>query len=567
MNECLKRKRVGLWPAALFHKRQGLWCALEQLFPLTFVPFGPDEAPRLDALVAITSDQTPAFPAAALRIPCFVCTQSPEQRDGSVAGAAVEFERHLAVPAVFRGRTLSDAHTSALPPLRVEAGDQLVASQQHRPVWIHHPPTQGAAARDVVSLPLPMLSEHAHLRDCFHGGNFLCALPLLAFLQRLTPLGRWQPAPQHACVVFDDPSLRWLSYGLINYQQLVRHAQRCNYHAAIGFVPLDAVWVNRSSAAIFRSSPDRLSLAMHGCNHLRLEMARTYSSVQRMAICAQALRRIEGMECRHSLTVCRVMESPFGVIDQAMFAPLLALGYEAALITTSQFLSHHQGVQFSPCFGLQAASHLSGGLGMIPRITIRPRWQTEARLAAFLGQPIVIAGHHRDAANELEALEEIAETVNGFGPVRWCSLTEIARANYATRLDGTTLSVSVGSRRILLPVPEGVHEVSIRRPWIADNAAEPLIVRDSDQTVRATQAASAESALIVVMGPTTIEICSPVSNPVDPHAVPAPRPRLWPYVRRALTEARDQASPLLSRRTTSPRPAWKVSPASIPRTG
>lgn len=455
---------------------------------------------------------------------------------------------------------MTDAYTRALPPLRVAAGDQVVACQARRPVWIQRPAVDGAAARDVVSVPLPVLTERAHLRDCFNGGNFLCALPLLGFLQRLTAREGFQPAPSRACFVFDDPSLRWRSYGFVNYQQLARHAQACNYHAAIGFIPLDAAWVNPSIAAIFRSNPARLSLAVHGCNHLRLEMARTYSPAQRMAICAQALRRIGEVERQHLLPVCRVMESPFGVIDQAMFASLVALGYEAALITTSQFLRHHQGIQFPPCFGLQAASHLSGGLGMIPRITIKPHWQTEAMLAAFLEQPIVIAGHHQDAANGLEALEEIAETVNGFGEVRWCSLTEIARANYTTRLDGATMSVSIGSRRILLPVPEGVREVSIHRPWIADNAVEPLIVKGSDRTVRATQSASAESAPVAVMGPGTIEICSPVSKPVNPQEVPAPRPRLWPYVRRALMEARDQAAPYLSRRTTLRRPVPKISP-------
>ena len=264
----------------------------------------------------------------------------------------------------------------------------------------------------------------------------------------------------------------------------------------------------------------------------------------------------------HLLAVCRVMESPFGVIDQAMFAPLVALGYEAALITTSQFLHHHQGVQFSPCFGLQAASHLSGGLGMIPRITIRPHWRTEAMLAAFLGQPIVIAGHHQDAANDLEALEEIAETVNGFGEVRWCSLTEIARANYTTRLDGATLSVSIGSRRILLPVPEGVREVSIHRPWIADNAVEPLIVKGSDQTVRAIQAASAESAPIAVMGPGTIEICSPVLQPREPErrssAATTPLALCAPRVDRGSRPGITVSHAVRSRLR---RPAPKTSPA------
>jgi len=564
MNECLKRKRVGLWPAALFQKRQGLWGALEQLFPLSFVAFGPDEAPRLDALVADSSDQSPAFLSTAPRIPCFVSTQSLEQWDGSAVAAPIEFERHLAVPAAFRGRTLTDAHASAMPPLRVETGDQVVACQAHGPVWIHRPAAEGAAARDVVSLPLPMLSGSHLLRDCFHRGRFLCALPLLGFLQRVIGREGWRPAPQRACFVFDDPSLRRQSYGLINYRQLALHAETCNYHAAIGFIPLDAVWVNRSSAAIFRANPACLSLVIHGCNHLRLEMARTYSSSQSMALCAQALRRIEEMERQHLLAVGRVMESPFGVIDQGMFAPLVALGYEAALITTSQFLQHHPSVQYSRCFGLQAASYLPGGLGMIPRITIQPDWRTEAMLAAFLGQPIVIAGHHRDAANDLEALEEIAETVNGFGSVRWCSLTEISRANYATRRDGAKLSVSVGSRRVRFPVPEGVSEISILRPWITDNAVEPLIVTASDETVRSIQNASAESAPVPVPGPGTVEICSPFSNPVNALEVPTPRPRLWPYVRRALTEARDQATPFLSRRNTSRRPNGKASPGKVP---
>jgi hypothetical protein len=457
---------------------------------------------------------------------------------------------------------MTDAYAPALPPLRVAAEDQVAACQARRPVWIHRPAVDGAAARDVVSLPLPVLTERAHLHDFFNGGNFLCALPLLGFLQRLSASESFQPAPSRACFLFDDPSLRWRSYGFVNYQQLARHAQACNYHAAIGFIPLDGAWVNPSVAAIFRSNPARLSLAIHGCNHLRLEMARTYSPAQRMAMCAQALRRVGKVEREHLLSFCRVMESPFGVIDQAMFASLVALGYESALITISQFLHHHQGIQFSPCFGLQAASHVSGGLGMIPRITIKPCWQTDAILAAFLGQPIVIAGHHQDAAIGLESLEEIAETVNGFGEVRWCSLTEIARANYTTRLAGATLSVSIGSRRILLPVTEGVREVIIHRSWIADNAVEPLIVKGSDQTVRAIQSASAESAPVAVMGPGTIEICSPVSNPVNPQEVPALRLRLWPYVRRMLTEARDQASPFLSLRSNSRRPAPKTPPAS-----
>jgi hypothetical protein len=558
----MEQKRVGLWPVSLWQERQWLWRVLEQLFPLSFVPWKPEELSRLDGLVVAASDQSPALLAAAPKVSCLVLNGSPGQWDGSALGGAIEFWQHSAVPAIFRGRTMIDGYAPAAPPLRVAAGDQVLASQARRPVWVHRPAADGAATRDVVSLPLPALAERAHLRDCFNGGNFLCALPLLGFLQRLTVPESFQPAPPRACFIFDDPSLRWRSYGFMNYQQLVRHAQTHNYHAAIGFIPLDAVWVRPSIAAIFRANPARLSLTIHGCNHLHLEMACKYSPAQRMAICAQALRRVGDLERQHLLAVCRVMESPFGCIDQAMFASLVALGYEAALITASQFLHHHRGVQFPPCFGLQAASCLSGGLGMIPRITIKPHWQTEAILAAFLGQPIVIAGHHQDAANGLEPLEEIAKTINGFGGVRWCSLTEIAGANYTTRLGGARLLVSIGSRRILLAVPEGVRELGIRRPWIGEDAVEQLIVKGADQKVRAIQSASTDSAPVAVTGPETIEIWSPAPNPVNPQDIPPPGRRLWPYVRRALTELRDQALPLLSHPPRSRDSAPKTSSAS-----
>ena len=56
----------------LCQKHQWLWRALEQLFPVSFVAFEPDEALRLDALVAVASDQNPAFLTTAPKVPCFV---------------------------------------------------------------------------------------------------------------------------------------------------------------------------------------------------------------------------------------------------------------------------------------------------------------------------------------------------------------------------------------------------------------------------------------------------------------------------------------------------------------
>jgi hypothetical protein len=62
LNEPMKRKRVGLWPVALDREHQWLWCALQQLFSLSFVGWESDESPRWDALIAGVSDHSPRFP-------------------------------------------------------------------------------------------------------------------------------------------------------------------------------------------------------------------------------------------------------------------------------------------------------------------------------------------------------------------------------------------------------------------------------------------------------------------------------------------------------------------------
>lgn len=557
VNELVERKRVGLWPATLCQEHQPLWHALENLFPLTFAAWTPKESPRLDALLAAASGPESGLPAVFSQVASYVFNGLPTKPDGGAAGNTLKFALHTAIPLVFRGRTMADTSLPHLPALPVGVGSEVLATQAGRPVWVYHPAAGVVAARDVVSLPLPELGVRGLLRDCFNGGNYLRALPLLAFLQRLTASAAWQPAPLRACFVFDDPSLRRETYGFIHYRRLAQHALRWNYHAAIGMIPLASASVNPVVRAVFREHPGRLSLTVHGCYHLRQEMARCYGPADRLALCAEALRRVAAFERKSGLAVCQVMESPHGVIDRGMFGALLALGYEATLITPRQFLQHDTGADIPPCFGLQSVCYVDGGLGMIPRITIQPHWRTEATLAAFLGQPIVIAGHHQDAANDLEALSDIAQTVNAFGPVRWCSLSEIARSNYATRVEGTTLTVCVGSRRTVLPLPAGVRKVRICRPWLGTESVEPLMVTGGKAglqffaeqgvglPVLTRQQAGAESSPVEVNGLESIEVYSPVTEAVDPDDVPPPPRRLWPYARRVLTEVRDRVRPFL----------------------
>ena len=64
----------------------------------------------------------------------------------------------------------------------------------------------------------------------------------------------------------------------------------------------------------------------------------------------------------------------------------------------------------------------------------------EVALRAFLGQPLILYGHHDDLADGLEPLVDAARNVNRLG-VEWKSLGAIAATSYDLRVDGSTAIV------------------------------------------------------------------------------------------------------------------------------
>ena len=100
-----------------------------------------------------------------------------------------------------------------------------------------------------------------------------------------------------AAFVFDDPNLRWRSYGFIDYRRLLAHADAHGYHVAMAMIPLDAgAAARRDARAVRASGRDRLSLVFHGNDHVKHELlapARRRAPRSRMA--AQAVRRIDAL--------------------------------------------------------------------------------------------------------------------------------------------------------------------------------------------------------------------------------------------------------------------------------
>ncbi len=384
-------------------------------------------------------------------------------------------------------------------------------------------------------------------------------LPLIHFLRELTNEIPTEQPPLRACFMFDDPNLHWSSFGFINYQTLLVSAIRHDYHASFATVPLDSWYIHRPTARLFCENPARLSFLIHGNNHTREELARDLSESQRTELAAQGLRRISALEKRSGVPISRVMAAPHGACSEAMGDTMLRLGYEAASISRGSLMYYNPKRAWQSATGLRPAEFVGSGFPIIPRLRLSGNRQTEIILAAFLGLPIILVGHHDDLQNGCGILEDLADFINGMGHVSWMNLSEIARSNYRmSRSQGVT-EITMFSRHAKVQIPEGTVEIRLRRPWLGRRTSEPFSVLTADGKQDTLMTATFRPPARIE-GSYWIEIRCPVTEPVDCREVASPPPPVWALIRRVLAEGRDRLRPILRRS----RPVVERKPQVVP---
>lgn len=535
----MKRMVVGIVPPDSISPFKGFLAALEKIFPVSFEGRAAGDFGGLGGLVLLGREAGPVEAAIRNGLPSYVVSTSPGL-PVSFHGAATRLGVHPLISGTLRGRVLLGPEDDELAPVAVQPGDEVLASRGEYALWVYR--AFATAGMHIVALPPPKMADGQALWDSFNGRRFIGVLPFLHFLKSLTQPVAWEEAPLRACFIFDDPSLRRTTYGYLDYLRLAEHAQTHGYHAAIATIPLQTRWANPSVSAIFRQHQPRLSLLIHGNNHTHRELVQPRPPSENLALLAQALRRVQDFERRHGLGICRVLEPPFGVVSENILPPLGRLGYEAVMIDPEQYLRCNGGTCSALTANLSVTDWPADGLCCIPRIRVAsPWWKNEAAFAAFMGVPVVVVGHHYDAKDGLAKLADVAATVNGLGPVRWSNLTEIARANFKVKTDGTTVTVRMGSRRATFTVPAGIRSLIVERPWV-DGCAEPLQVLGGTRLSLATRH---RSEPIPVKEKAVLEIVSPHPDAIDPRGVPAPAYALWPVARRMLTEFRDRLYPYI----------------------
>src|SRR5205085_11584512 len=139
-------------------------------------------------------------------------------------------------------------------------------------------------------------------------------------------------------------------------------------HVAIGTIPLDTWAAHPSVVQIFKQNPQRLSLLIHGNDHVNLEMSRQMTEDETIRMLAQSLRRIDLFEARYGLSVARVMEAPFAASNIGSVRAMQKLGYDAALMASEQVLQQSRKDCWPASFGLNSVDLLAPGFPGIARL-------------------------------------------------------------------------------------------------------------------------------------------------------------------------------------------------------
>ena len=519
-----------------FGKRPCLFEALERVFPVFFEGRSPGAWRDLDAAVILSStgDEIERSGVPRLVLLGWIGSESKRPVTTVAFTAARELDSRL------RKRMHYEEAAGDFPLLDDGEGGTTLAFVDGRPVWRIRP---GDSHVEVAAGAPPELGEGESLRGLMGYRHFFSLLPLVHFLRRITGYQSWTRPPVHAAFLLDDPNLHWPSYGYVRYRQLACHARTHGYHVAMATIPLDMWFTHPGAARIFRECAAELSLTAHGNDHLYHEFGLPLRMEQAVRMFLQASSRLDRFEVRSGISVSRVMVPPHGDCAYELLQPMLLAGFDA-YCNGGQWWRDWPRSRRSIA-GWHPTTASEHGLPVISRHEFKHRSaRDEATIDAFLDKPLVLYGHHNDAAGGYDVLAGLADWVRSFGEVRWGSLSSLAQSPVLTRKESDgCLRVKTYARRFTVDVPIDVQRLLLELP--VGSHGTNLFCNDTEYRLESTDAPYGSADVRVVGGQRArFHLVSHVSE-TDARQPKLSHPRA--YVRRGVGETRDRIYPLVRR--------------------
>ena len=236
--------------------------------------------------------------------------------------------------------------------------------------------------------------------------SFSGLVPLLFFL-RDCGISAWQTPLRAANIVIDDPDLQE-SYGFIETRTLAQWVDKLDCAVSIGFIPWNFKRTSPSVVELFRSRWPRLSLCVHGCNHVEAEFCGNVSSSRQ--VIALALKRMERLSRNTGLSYDKVMVFPRGEFSGSAMQALHESSFLAGVNTELIDIQANRGVPAGQL--LQPAITSYSGFPLFLR---RPAREPIANFALdlLLGKPCLVGMHHDYFREGFEPLAKFVNSLNG----------------------------------------------------------------------------------------------------------------------------------------------------------
>jgi len=230
------------------------------------------------------------------------------------------------------------------------------------------------------------------------------------------------PVNPYACVIIDDPLLR-PHYGFVNYRNLLKDMQHHNYSVSVSHVPKNSGLTKKCTADFFKKHSERLSICVHGCDHVRGEFSSVNEKVLHR-LSSTALNLMSKHESEKGVVWDRVMVFPHGRFSVAALKVLQQYGITAAVVSVDAIVTgknpagerkqtHHKLAEF-----LSPAVTAYGGIPLFLRRY--PKQMEDFAFDMLLGRPLIITTHHQDFRDGASKLNSFIDRLNIMEPgLRW----------------------------------------------------------------------------------------------------------------------------------------------------
>lgn len=366
--------------------------------------------------------------------------------------------------------------------------------------------------------------------------RFAGAVPVVMYLKWSFRDVCWTASETSACLIIDDPPL-WPRYGFLDIGELLQLANKQSFATTIAFIPWNWQRTNRDTVAVFRENSGKLSVCVHGCDHIRGEFAaRSADLLDRRLKTARC--RMQSLLNETALDYENVMVFPQGAFSPEAVSALKRNGFFAA-VNTEVAPADDASNETTLADLWSVAIVRYGGFSIYTRRYIDHGIENFA-FDGILGKPCFIAGHHdifRGHGSEL------AEFLRQLASLRWklCwrNLGDAVCRSYSIRPDGGTITIKMFAEQLRI---ENVEAVT-RRIRVVKQESQVVSLKDVTVNQHVVAYEYMDGGLRVIVdippGRTADVRCSYHEQPdAFPHSESVSY-RLGVAVRRYLSELRD----------------------------